>query len=111
MKKRKTAESIENAIEPKATKSKIVRLGRRLKKKLNVRHINAATAREIEKHIPLLARVATTRAYRRTISSGRTVLIAEAGQLKEVLPDGTIRNIKEIEPSVKMQKGQIIEIK
>lgn len=64
-----------------------------------------------EKRIPRLAEAAMSSAYRRTLASGSTVLIAEAGQLKEVSPDGSKRVIKKIEPSVKMQKGLIIKIK
>ena len=103
--------STKNSIEQRAVKVKRTRLGRRLKKRLNVRQINEATTQQLEKHIPLLAKVATTRAYRHALASGSRVLIAEAGELKEVSPDGTVRNIKRIEPSVKMRKGQIIEIK
>jgi hypothetical protein len=64
-----------------------------------------------EKRIPTLAEAAMRSAYRRALASGSTVLIAEAGQLKEVSPDGTKRVIKKIEPSIKMQKGLIIKIK
>jgi hypothetical protein len=64
-----------------------------------------------ERRIPMLAEAAMSNAYRRALASGSTVLIAEAGQLKEVSPDGTKRVIKKIEPSIKMQKGLIIKIK
>ena len=65
----------------------------------------------MERRIPRLAKVATIQAYRRALASGNRVLIAEGGQLKEVSPDGKKRIIRQIEPSVKMQKGQIIKIK
>ena len=69
------------------------------------------TVRLNEKRIPRLAEAAMSSAYRWALASGSTVLIAEAGQLKEVSPDGSKRVIKKIEPSVKMQKGLIIKIK
>ena len=67
--------------------------------------------RRVERRIPRLAEAAMRKAYRRALASGSKVLIAEAGELKEVSPDGTKRVIKKIEPSVKMQKGLIIKIK
>ena len=92
-------------------KLKTARLSRRIKKELNVKHLNESTTQRLEKHIPRLAKNATTRAYRQALISGSRVLIAEAGQLIEVLPNGTRRAVKRIEPPVKMRKGQIIKIK
>jgi hypothetical protein len=87
------------------------RLSRRVKKELNVQHLDESATRRLEKHIPGLAKNATTIAFRRALISGSKVLIAEAGELVEVLPNGTRRIVKKIEPSVKMRKGQVIRIK
>lgn len=92
-------------------KPKTTRLSRRVKKSLNVEKLNEQNTQYVEKYIPTLAKNATVRAYRRALTSGSRVVIAEGGELKEVLPDGTRRTIKKIEPAVKMQKGQIIKIK
>ena len=92
-------------------KLKTIRLGRALKKELKVKEYGEATAERLDKYIPALAKLATTRAYRRALALGSRVLIAEAGQLKEVSPDGKERVVRQIESPVKMQKGQIIEIK
>lgn len=67
--------------------------------------------RVLEERIPKLAKAATKNAYRRALRSGNKVLIAEKGKLKEISPDGSVRIIKEIEPPVKLKKGQIFEIK
>lgn len=91
-------------------KFKIIRLGRGLKKELKIRENSEAATKRLEKRIPTLAKIATTRAYRKALTSGSKVLIAEAGQLKEVSPGGNVRIVKQIESPVKMRKGQIIEI-
>lgn len=65
----------------------------------------------IDKHLPRLAEAALEAAYRRALASGSKVLIAEAGELKEVSYDGTKRTLKKISSPVKMQKGMKIKIK
>jgi hypothetical protein len=65
---------------------------------------------QIERHIPLLAKNATALAFRRALTSGNKILIAEAGELVEVLPDRTRRAVRKLEPSVKMRKRQFIRI-
>lgn len=89
----------------------MIRLSRGLKKGFKVRENSEAATKRLENHIPLLAKLATTQAYRRALASGNKVLIAEAGLLKEVSPGGSVRIVRQIESPVRMQKGQIIEIK
>lgn len=77
----------------------------------SVRKYKITAERVLEERIPKLAEAATKNAYRRALNSGHKVVIAEKGELKEISPDGSVRVIKEIEPSVKLRKGQIFEIK
>ena len=65
----------------------------------------------LEKHIPELAEAATQKAFWQTLASGRSVLIADNGTVKEMFPDGTSQIVDENEPPIKMRKGQIIKIK
>ena len=67
--------------------------------------------RVLERRIPKLAAAATMRAHRRALDAGNKVLIAEAGELREVSPDGRRHTVREIERSVKIRKGRIFEIK
>lgn len=99
---------------PKTRKTlnlKPARLSRRIKKALQVKDFDESAAQRLEAQIPKLAKNATTLAYRRALTSGRSVLIAEAGAVVEVLPNGMRRTVKQIAPGVKMSKGQIIKIK
>jgi hypothetical protein len=64
----------------------------------------------LERLIPELAVIATSKAYFDALASGNSVVIAEEGKLIEVFPDGTRQIIKEIEPPVKVKKG-IVKIK
>jgi len=82
-----------------------------LKFALGDNQLKGVIVQRLERHIPKLAATATMHAHRRALASGNTVLIAESGELREVSPDGTRRTIRKIEPSLKMRKGQIIEIK
>lgn len=93
--------------------SKAPRISRRVKKQLGAERLDESKTRQIEEFIPKLAKNATTLAFRQALSSGNRVLIADVkgGELLEVTPDGRRRVVKQIEPSVKMQKGQIIKIK
>jgi len=97
-----------NSAERTTSKVKTIRNGRIIK---GSRLSEERTVHLVEKRIPGLAEAAMSDAYRRALASGSKVLIAEAGQLKEVSSDGSKRVIKKIEPSVKMQKGLIIKIK
>jgi hypothetical protein len=90
---------------------KTVRLSRRAKKELSVKWLDENATLRLEKQIPRLAKNATALAFRRALTSGNKVLIAEAGELVEILPDGTRRAVGKLEPSVKMRKGQVIKIK
>lgn len=67
--------------------------------------------RRAESRIPQLAEEAMKTAYQRALASGSKVLIAEAGELKEISSDGTKRTLKKIAPPVKMQRGMKIKIK
>lgn len=100
--------SRDNSAVRMTSKAKTTRNGRIIK---DSKMSEERTVHLVEKNIPRLAEAAMSNAYRRALASGSTVLIAEAGQLKEVSPDGTKRFIKNIEPSIKMQKGLIIKIK
>jgi hypothetical protein len=92
-------------------KFKAVRLSRRAKKELGEKRLDESATLRLEKQIPRLAKNATALAFRRALTSGNKVLIAEAGELVEVLADGTRRAVKKLEPSVKMRKGQVIKLK
>jgi len=101
-----------NNAERSSSNRKIVRRGSYVKATgIGTGIIEEKVASRMEKRIPRLAEAAMGKAYRRALASGSKVLIAEAGELKEVSPDGTKQVIKRIEPPVKMQKGQIIKIK
>ena len=58
----------------------------------------------------MLAAMAIERAYREALASGLNVLIAEAGLLVEVSPDGSRRIIKRLEPNIPVTAGQIISL-
>lgn len=92
-------------------KLRAVRLSRRVKKELSAKHLNESKTLHLEQRLPRLAKNATALAYRRALTSGNKVLIAEAGELVEVLPDGTRHHVKKLEPPVKMRKGQVIKLK
>jgi hypothetical protein len=78
---------------------------------LGVKPRDENATQRLEERIPLLAKNATALAFRRALTSGNKVLIAEAGELVEVLPDGTKRAVRKLEPPAKMRKGQVIRIK
>lgn len=65
----------------------------------------------LEQHIPEMAQAAVKQAYWQALASGSSVLVAENGEINEIFPDGTVKFVKKIEPSVEMEKGRIIEIK
>lgn len=92
-------------------KFRAARLSRHTKKELGVKPRDESATQRLEERIPRLAKNATALAFRRALTSGNKVLIAEAGELVEVLPDGTRRSVRKLEPSVKMRKGQVIRIK
>lgn len=92
-------------------KFRAARLSRHTKKELSVKPRDESATQRLEKNIPRLAKNATALAYRRALTSGNKVLIAEAGELVEVLPDGTRRAVGKLEPPAKMRKGQVIRIK
>ena len=102
----------ENLIEQKSLRLRFDRIIERvLKSPLGENYLKGVYIQQLERRIPKLAVAATMHAHRRALASGNKVLIAEAGELREVSPDGTRRTVRKIEPSVKMQKGQVIEIK
>lgn len=90
---------------------KTVRLSRRAKKELSVKRLDENATLRLEQQIPRLAKNATALAFRRALTSGNKVLVAEAGELVEILPDGTRRAVGKLKPSVQMRKGQVIKIK
>ena len=89
----------------------VARLSRQTKKELSVKPRDESATQRLEEHIPRLAKNATALAFRRALTSGNKVLIAEAGELVEILPDGTKRAVRKLEPPAKMRKGQVIRLK
>ena len=65
----------------------------------------------LEKHIPEMAQAAVKQAYWQALAAGSSVLVSDNGAINEVFPDGTVKFIKSIPPSIEMEKGKIIEIK
>ncbi len=65
----------------------------------------------LEKHIPEMAQAAVQQAYWQALASGSSVLVAENGAINEIFPDGTVKFVKNIPPSIEVEKGKIIEIK
>lgn len=62
----------------------------------------------LEEHLPELMATATKQAYWQTLASGQSVLVAEAGKLVEVFPDGTRTFIKAIaKPTVGVPQEKI----
>lgn len=58
--------------------------------------LNDKTLDYLEEHLPELMATATKQAYWQTLASGQSVLVAEAGKLIEVFPDGSRTFIKDI---------------
>jgi hypothetical protein len=92
-------------------KFRAARLSRHTKKELGVKPRDESATQRLEERIPRLAKNATALAFRHALTSGNKVLIAEDGELVEVLPDGTRRAVRKLEPPAKMRKGQVIRIK
>lgn len=63
-----------------------------------------------EEQIPHLAALAVRAAYARARAAGQTVMIAEAGQLIEILPDGSRRVVKSLKPPVRVGPPRIISL-
>lgn len=63
----------------------------------------------LEDHIPELASVAFKQAYWAALASGSSVLMKEDGKLVEIFPDGKKKVIKDLPPSIRVTRGQIIE--
>ena len=61
---------------------------------------------QTEENIPLLADIAVQRAYREALEAGQSVLTVQDDRLIEVFPDGSIREIKPIEPGIAVEPGQ-----
>ncbi|TAF97344.1 MAG: hypothetical protein EAZ14_08240 [Runella slithyformis] len=59
----------------------------------------------LEEQIPLLAELAVSQAFWQSLASGHSVLVADNGELVEVMPDGTKHFVK------KIAKRQIIKQK
>jgi uncharacterized protein YjeT (DUF2065 family) len=58
----------------------------------------------VEGQIPLLAPQAARQAFWATLAMGESVMIAEAGKLWEVAPDGSRRFVKDILPPVTVSR-------
>ncbi len=65
---------------------------------------------QTEDQIPHLAAIAVERAYRNALDAGQVVLIADAGIIFEIYPDGSRREFKRIPPNVPATCGQIISL-
>lgn len=72
---------------------------------------NEKAVEYLERHIPEMAESAVKQAYWQALASGSSVLVSDGGFLKEIFPDGTVKNIRENKPFSKVQKGQVIKIK
>jgi len=66
---------------------------------------------ELEEKFPSLSGAAFSAAYKKTIESGNSVLIAEEGYIYEVFPDGTRKKIKKIELPTRVEPGKPIQIR
>lgn len=70
--------------------------------------LNDKTLDYLEEHLPELMATATKQAYWQTLASGQSVLVAEAGKLIEVFPDGSRMFIKDIpKPTTAARPGTI----
>ena len=66
---------------------------------------------QTEEQIPALAELAVKRAFEDALNAGQSVLTVESGTIVEVFPDGTKREIKQIEPSTPVTRGQIMHVR
>ncbi len=60
----------------------------------------------LESHIPALASSAVKKAYIDTLSAGLSVTKVIKNKIYEVFPDGSKTFIKDIKPSIKVQKKE-----
>jgi hypothetical protein len=58
----------------------------------------------LEEHIPELANSAIKKAYLDTLSAGLSVTKVIENKIYEIFPDGTKKFIKDIKPSIKVDK-------
>ncbi len=58
----------------------------------------------LESHIPELANSAVKKAYLDTLSAGLSVTKVIEDKIYEIFPDGTKKFIKDIKPSIKIEK-------
>lgn len=58
----------------------------------------------LESHIPELANSAIKKAYLDTLSAGLSVTKVIEDKIYEIFPDGTKKFIKDIKPSIKIDK-------
>ena len=64
----------------------------------------------LEENMPEMMATATKQAFWETLSSGDSVLIAEAGQIVRIYPDGRKEFVKNIPQPIKIEKGTKISI-
>ena len=61
---------------------------------------------QTDENIPLLAAIAVKNAYEQAVAAGQTVVKVAGGKLVESRPDGTTRELKAVEPGVRVTPGQ-----
>jgi hypothetical protein len=69
------------------------------------------TIQQTDRRLNRLAKEATKTAYRNTLQSGRSVLIASNGEIRKVSPNGKFSVVKKTEPNVPVKKGTEIRVK
>lgn len=67
---------------------------------------SAGNIAQTEENIPQLAGLAVERAFHDALKAGQSVLTTKDGVLLEVFPDGTIREVRAVEPPTAAEAGQ-----
>jgi hypothetical protein len=65
----------------------------------------------LENQFPPVSGIAFHAAFQQTLKSGLKVLQSEDGVIYEVSPDGSRRQVKEIEPPTQVESGRKITIR
>lgn len=66
---------------------------------------------QTDENVPVLAKLAVKQAYHDAVIAGRTITKAEGGKLVETLPSGSVREIKQLEPTTKATPGQTYRLR
>lgn len=65
---------------------------------------------QTDESVPALAKLAVGKAYSKAVESGRALTMAVNGALVELMPDGAVREIKQLEPASKGTPGRIYRL-